>query len=366
MKTVRWVGVSLMILVGGAVAAACSSSDSEPFQSGSGGTGGSGGSSGSGGSLPDGSVPDQSSGDAFLADVQTNTDGSQFDPDAYWADDPPPESCMDGGLNYPVPGGTPECPDDKNREGCPCTVTGETAACWPGFRKNRNRGVCHDGTTTCIQKGENERTWGPCEGYQLPTGTEGKAACQCFSAGQWKISNLSPCFVDMGGGDGSAGAVSTIWNGTQASCPSISGGTLTQPSEPWSPNSLRVDCAGHFKLCYTLKAGDAQNPLASDCVLASVCTEADYPTENVEQAFPDLPSWLATTPAEIQCSMQFAQSGGYGEMTVVGLSVECDEIDDGSGGPQVFNRVQYCPLSCAQNPSAPGCENCQAGGSGSF
>jgi hypothetical protein len=160
--------------------------------------------------------------------------------------------------------------------------------------------------------------------------------------------------------------VSTLWSGTQAACPPISGTTVTQPTQPWSPNTLKVDCAGHFKLCYTLKAGDAANPLPSDCVLTTVCTEADYPTENVVQPFPDLPSWLATTPAETQCAMQFASSGGYGEMSVVGLSVECDEIDDGSGGPKVFNRVQYCPLSCNDNPTAPGCENCQAGGSGSF
>ncbi len=148
--------------------------------------------------------------------------------------------------------------------------------------------------------------------------------------------------------------------------PPVSGTTITQPSQPWSPNTLTVDCAGHFKLCYTLKAGKADNPQPTDCELISVCTEADYPTENVEQAFPDLPSWLAVSPAQKQCSMQFASSGGYGEMSVVGLSVECDEIDDGSGGPKVFNRVQYCPLSCATNPNGPGCENCQAGGSGSF
>jgi hypothetical protein len=363
MRTAQWVGAVVLFSSGLLAVAACSS-DSDSSSPGAGGSAAGGGSGG--GSGADGSVVDQFTGDAVFADVHTGGDAPQFDPDAYWADDPPPQQCFDGGLDYPVPGGTPECPDDKNREGCPCKVSGEKAPCWPGYRKNRNRGVCHDGTTTCIQKGENERAWGPCEGYQLPTGTEGAAACLCFSAGQWKISNLVPCFVDMGGGPGSAGAVSTLWNGSQAACPPLSGNTIVQPSQPWSPNTLRVDCSGHFKLCYTLKAGSAQSPQPSDCVLASVCTEADYPTANVEQAFPDLPSWLATSPAQTQCAQQFASSGGYGEMTVVGLSVECDEIDDDSGGPKVFNRVQYCPLACAQNPNGPGCENCQAGGSGSF
>src|SRR5688572_6993118 len=44
-----------------------------------------------------------------------------FDSDAFWADDPPLMFCaLDGGSFPPqvVPGGTPECPDDKNREGC--------------------------------------------------------------------------------------------------------------------------------------------------------------------------------------------------------------------------------------------------------
>src|SRR5690606_18091901 len=44
-------------------------------------------------------------------------------PEAFWEDDPPPRQCYpDGGMG-PLPdppGGTPECPDDRNREGCRC------------------------------------------------------------------------------------------------------------------------------------------------------------------------------------------------------------------------------------------------------
>jgi hypothetical protein len=160
--------------------------------------------------------------------------------------------------------------------------------------------------------------------------------------------------------------VSTIITGGKIDCPAIGAGGLTKPTQPWTPNTLKVDCAGHFKLCYTLKAGKAATASPTDCTLVKVCTEADYPTPNAEQKFPDLPAWLATTPAEIACSQQFATSGGYGEMSVIGLSVECDEIDDGSGAERVFNRVQYCPLSCAAGSTAPECQNCQAGGGGNF
>jgi hypothetical protein len=81
----------------------------------------------------------------------------RFDPDAFWADDPPIMSCVsDGGMlpPPPIPGGTPECPDDKNRQGCPCTTVGEQRACWPGLRQNRNLGICRDGVTTCMRVGE--------------------------------------------------------------------------------------------------------------------------------------------------------------------------------------------------------------------
>src|SRR5438477_13107811 len=77
-----------------------------------------------------------------------------FDSDAFWAQDPPPKWCgPDGGVPQ-TPGGTPECPDDKNREGCPCPTEGMKASCWPGLRANRGLGQCHDGVTTCQKFGE--------------------------------------------------------------------------------------------------------------------------------------------------------------------------------------------------------------------
>ena len=63
-----------------------------------------------------------------------------------------------------------------------------------------------------------------------------------------------------------------------------------------------------------------------------------------------------------------ASTGGYGEMTVKGLSVLCDEISE-NGQPYVFHRVQYvqyCKSECQTNPTAPGCESCMLGGSGDF
>jgi hypothetical protein len=349
---------------------ACSSED-ETASNPTGSPGGKGGSN-SGGSSAGGS----STGGSNTAGSSVGGSGGQgnggsgvvevpdagFDPDAFFVDDPPPPSCDGGPANVPVIGGTPECPSDKNREGCPCDKPGEKAPCWPGYRKNRNRGICKDGTTVCVAVGETSAKWGKCEGYVLPkpNPTNSKERCECFSGGQWKLNNLSPCFVSDSNKK-VIGAVSTIETGPgKAQCPTVSN-PLTAPAEPFSTNTLTVDCAGHFKLCYTLRAGKAETASPSDCIVAQVCTEADYNEADVAQPFPPLPSWVTSTPEQVACAQQFASSGGYGEMSVVGVSVECDTIEE-----KVFNRVNYCPLTCSQNPSAPGCEQCMNGGSGSF
>jgi hypothetical protein len=271
----------------------------------------------------------------------------------------------DTGTPPEPPGGTPECPDDRNREGCQCEEIGATAPCWPGLRVNRNRGICRDGMTTCEPYNEFYGAWGPCMGAVLPVdGVRlGPESCRCFSAGRWEIDNLSPCFVTYGGAQ--SYAVSTYISGGTAACPTDPGGPppVPQPGTDWSTNRLTVDCEGQFRLCYTLKAGDADAPSASDCVVAETCTEGWYAERDVTQELPPLPSWTGTDPA---CATRFANTGGYGEMSVIGLSVECDDVDDGAGGRYVFNRVNYCPLSCNMTPTAPECVGCMMGGSGSF
>jgi len=293
-----------------------------------------------------------------------------INPDAFFAEDPPPMLCLEDGTRTTpdeedAPGGTPECPDDKNREGCPCREIGETAPCWPGERRHRDRGVCTDGTTTCMAVDEFWGVWGPCEGAVLPTpGVErGPEACGCFSAGTWELDCLSPCFVDYG----SRGvyAVSTYIDGpSSAACPRDPGGPppRPQPGETWTTNRLQIDCAGRFELCYTIRAGDVETASASDCVVAESCVETWYEEAGVVQELPPLPSWVGTDTA---CARSFRDSGGYGEMSVVGLSLHCEEIGS-EGDPVVFNRVPYCPLHCTERPSAPECERCRVGGSGSF
>jgi hypothetical protein len=294
--------------------------------------------------------------------------GVQPNWDAFFANDPPPQYCGPtggGGTPPPLPGGTPDCPDDKNREGCPCAKQGEVAACWPGLRKNRNRGICKDGTTVCQLEGEHLLRWGPCKGYVLPVPgvTKGPQACTCFSKGTWKIDNLSPCFVDYGAGQ--LYAVSTYVDSSgKAKCPTPSTAPPPQPEpgQPWSTNTLTVDCAGQFKLCYTIKAGDYNNPSAADCVLAQACTSVWYAQKDTPQTLTPLPAWSAKDPT---CVAAFEKKGGYGEMSVIGQSIECDAVDD-NGAPLVFLRVSYCPLACNTTPSLPGCANCGNGASGSF
>jgi hypothetical protein len=288
----------------------------------------------------------------------------------HYASDPPPKWCgpKNGQKPPPPPGGTEACPSDKNKPGCACETVGEKTACWTGLRANRKLGICKDGVTTCTQLSETVRGWGPCEGQVLPNAgsTEGAAACKCFSAGQWKIDNVAPCTVPYPGG--SSYLVSTIVDPKtgKAECPDIAPGSLPPPSKPisdWSTSSLKVDCAGQYNLCFELKAGDAENPSASDCTLTKVCVDAEYTRENVEQKLPNLPSWVSTNTT---CAQRWRTVGGYAEMSVKGLSVRCDAIDDGKGNPYVFTRLSYCPEKCAITPSLPECAKCKAGGNGSF
>ena len=288
-------------------------------------------------------------------------DASFYSNDAFFAMDPPPCVCpIDGGpMDCNVdggPGGTPMCPDDKNREGCPCGPVGTKAACWPGLRANRNLGDCKDGVTTCEMQNESELAWGPCVGAVLPVdGGTGPEACTCFSAGTWDIANISPCF-EMENGSSAEYAVSTVLSGMTVMCPTESSPPpFPTPTAPWSTDSLTVDCAGDFKLCYTIKAGMASAPSPSDCTVVQVCVQGAYAMANVMQALPSLPGWAGTDPT---CSATFVNSGGYGEMSVVGTAENCTQIGS-TAAPLVFNRIPYCPLN---NPPA-GCSN---GGTGMF
>ncbi|MFT3754962.1 MAG: hypothetical protein QM769_03280 [Pseudoxanthomonas sp.] len=285
-----------------------------------------------------------------------------YNVDAFWAADPPPMYCpLGGGTGMPPtpPGGTPECPDDKNRQGCPCPTEGEQKSCWPGLRQNRGLGICQDGLTTCVRNGEFGYVWGPCQGYTLPVPgeTTGSAACKCFSAGRWAIDNVVPCFYTYNGEQ--IGATSSVMVAGKPDCQDMSK-PLKAPTQPWSANSIKVDCAGHWKLCYTLKAGDAKNPQPTDCVVATVCSEGDYDKANQTSPLPTLPAWATTTPAQVACAITFQKSGGYGEMTVDGKSITCDQVG------KVFNRINYCPSSCQVDPSTPECKSCVSDGSGNF
>lgn len=284
----------------------------------------------------------------------------------HYANDPPPRWCgpATGETPPPPPGGTEQCPDDKNKPGCACDTVGETAACWTGLRANRGLGICKDGVTTCTQISENARGWGPCEGQVLPTtgSTTGKLACKCFSEGQWKLDNVVPCTVPDPAG---AYVVSTVIGASgKPECPPlVAGSPPKKPSTPWSASTLTVDCAGHYELCYEIKAGDAKAPKASDCSITKTCVTVDYTKPGAAQKLPVLPAWVSSNTS---CANKWAQSGGYAEMTVKGLSVRCDAIDDGAGAPYVFNRVSYCPAKCADDPSLPECKVCAQGGSGEF
>lgn len=370
-KTVR---IASRVFLGGALsilALHCSAGGDSGGGSGAGsGVGGGGGSGaqGSGGDSgliisPDGEAPDYST-------------------DAFFAVDPPPPDCSDSGAQPIKPGGTPECPDDKNLQGCPCKTQGATAPCWPGKRKNRNRGACKDGVTTCSGASEFKLAWGECKGYtgvapptfEPPPGATGKAACTCFSGGYWDVKNTSPCFYTDGSGK-VVGGVSTILEAAGPRCPTqqeVDFATGKAPVQPFSPSTLKVDCNGYFKLCFTLQAlsaqGGTKNP-AADCQVMKVCTEGHYGDAGKgpggadgEMKMPDLPSWVTKTAAETACAGLFYKNGGYGSFAVEGISDECDQVK------KTFMTFDYCPIYCNDpaNKSKPECVNCTTGSGGPF
>lgn len=285
--------------------------------------------------------------------------------DAFFINDPPPPYCGPAG-NMPaeIPTGTLQCPSDKNREGCPCPEVGATAPCWPGQRLNRDHGICHDGTAVCQNAGEFGLRWSACDGYVLPTegALSGPEACGCFSKGSWSLTNLSPCifrgnqtYLYSSYLDGS-GAI-------QCGGPFGPNDAPPAPSVDWTQSSLNVDCAGQFRLCFTIKAGDVANPQPTDCVITTQCLDVWYAEANVDQSLPSFAGWTTT---ETACASAFDLGGGYGEMSVLGTSIECDAVDDGMGNPYIFHRTNYCPPSCQQTPTTPECISCVTGGSGSF
>ncbi len=243
----------------------------------------------------------------------------------------------DGGDAGPptVPG---DCSGGGPVPGCNCTTVGETQTCQNGK------------TITCNANGEFAGIWGPCLG-------------SCFSSGHWQIDNLVPCFVSDG--TTTYAYSSSIGSGGMATCGMPSALPPPTPTADWSTDSLTVDCQGSFTLCYTLKAGDGSAPSSSDCTVAQACTSGYYAMANAAQTLPPLGPWLGTDTA---CAQQFIDSGGYGEMSVVGVTADCQHIDDGTGGSYVFNRVTYCPSCCGDGScsSNPMCGMCGMGGSGSF
>ena len=267
-------------------------------------------------------------------------------------------SCDAGGMP-PAVGGTTECPSDENREGCPCTSVDASAACWTGARTNRGAGDCHDGTTACTAEG----VWGACSGEVLPLSMEGgndKAACDCFSTGIWQIANLEPCFLSTTDAAGNSTVIAFASTpGNPVTCPfDQNTGAPTVPTS-WSTDTLRVDCSGQYTLCYTLKAGDAQNQAPTDCVVAQSCTTAHYAPGGATVTFPPLPGWISTS-AQAACVVQFQNMGGYAALSVTGQTDECQTIG------RVFQTVTYCPASCNQPNPPASCGTCTNGGGGAF
>jgi len=318
-----------------------------------------------GSKFDDGTTPIGTFGDGGFGDGSSSND-----PDLYKNDPPPPWCGPDSGTPAPPIKGTEECPEDKNKPGCGCDKPGEEAPCWTGLRKNRNLGICHDGKAKCIVKNETLNVWGACEGQQLPVlNAQGKEACACFSVGEWNIANTAPCLHTPDGTNYQA--YSTVYKDGQATNCNLGDPVPapgTGPTGDWSPDTLKVDCAGTYRLCFRIRTGDFNNPSTNDCILGESCIDAVYEKENVVQQLPPLPAWGGKDAA---CAKKWEKdtpinvSPGYGEMIVKGSTVRCDEV---GGQDFVFHRVQFCARSCrdAANANNPECKACQLAGTGEF
>jgi hypothetical protein len=161
------------------------------------------------------------------------------------------------------------------------------------------------------------------------------------------------------------------WPLVVLACPSVPS-IVTLPLHPCTtPRAGRTEARSHARcfifmwsrsyakaVAVSALIARSLSPLRTGRQLASP-SQAYYPTANMPFELPPLSAWLFG-PAQAACVESFTINGGYGEMSVVGESDECDHVD------KVFNHVIYCPLSCNDPNPPPECANCQPGGGGNF
>jgi hypothetical protein len=185
--------------------------------------------------------------------------------------------------------------------------------------------------STCVRDDE-EFAWGPCEGAVLSCdGGDGS----CFSSGRWDIDNTTLCIQGrrLGGVLSDVAISSTPYTTQDCYDPAVA----QRPPIAWSRHRITADCPGAYTLCFTVRAGDASRPAASDCVLAESCVDVDYDAAGRMQELPELPSWLA----DRSCSAEFYTGGGYAELSVRGTTRSGEEVGR-PGAPRVIKRVPYC------------------------
>lgn len=255
-----------------------------------------------------------------------------------------PKACDAGGIP-PIVTGTTLCPSDENRAGCTCPEAGVTAPCWTGDRTRRGHGTCQDGVATCNVTG-GTLGWSECQGQVAPVGSTPPASCTCMSNVAWNAPVLSPCFVE----NGSSVITAVSSSLPDAACPPFddAGNPVVAPT--WTTDTLQGDCTGAYTICYTMKAGDPQNPQPTDCVVATVCTtQSHYDDAGAVQSLPPLPSWITDGGADLTCGQSFAANGGYAIVTLQGQSDECENVT------LQLPSVSYCPLACGSASPPPIC-----------
>jgi hypothetical protein len=178
--------------------------------------------------------------------------------------------------------------------------------------------------------------------------------CACAQPGSWQLANISPCFWHDG--DQIFMYSSRILESGRLDCGTATiGEPPTPPAPTWSSSSIELSCAGDFEVCWEIRAGVAEDPKPSDCVVVRVCTRFEYSQAGERIALPDLPAWVASDPA---CVESFDAEGGYGLATLQGA---LDACGGSTPEPAVFAVRNYCSPRCHAMPTAQGCNDCGLG-----
>ena len=197
-------------------------------------------------------------------------------------------------LPPPPTPGTPECPDDKKPPRLRMSDAGKTIPCLAGAARKPQLGhLSRRRNHLRARAGELGQNLGSMKDTSCPSPERPPEPmpASVFRRDAGRFDNLVPCFYTLK--RSRHRATSSVIQGGKPTC--VDEPAAAKPTSPWSPEHLTVDCVGHWKLCYTLRAGDGKIR-STDCVVATSCNRRRLPMPTNHQALPQLPAWQRRPP----------------------------------------------------------------------